>query len=256
MGTPIRLYLPRIYLDTNILISAILESDEEWRRKNSREFQTKKDQIESSRVIFVGWEHRAALLKTSTFAIGEFIGRGSKQFGKSFDEMLDVVNSAILTRCKLCEAKDLHYKKQLIPDKMRKEIRLVEIVGESQFGSEFRYMLLLDMSIARMITGGGPEVTRVDLKDLVFRKIRSYKAPGFEIMLFQKASELANNYQLSLADALHLFYAQGEVEYLITNDKEFLKRWKADPTVEKETKIKVMSSIEFFDLCKKRRYLS
>jgi hypothetical protein len=68
-----------------------------------------KKQIESCRKIYLGWEHRADHLKTSTFAIGEFIGRGNKQFGKPFKEMLDIVDRKILTRCKICEADSLCY---------------------------------------------------------------------------------------------------------------------------------------------------
>jgi predicted nucleic acid-binding protein len=253
MVTPIKLYLPRIYLDTNILISAILESDNQWKSSHAREYQTNADQIESSRQIFLKWEHRANQLRTPTFAIGEFIGKGSKQFGKSFKEMLDIVDREILTRCKLCETENLCYDQELIPEKMRKEIRLVEIIGKAQVGSEFRYILFLNMAVGRMLSSAGPDI-RTDLEDLVMQEIKSYKAPGFEIMLFQKASELANEYRLNLADAFHLFYAQGKVDYLITNDKAFLLRWKEDPMIEKQTEIKVMSSVDFLRLGKKRQY--
>jgi hypothetical protein len=218
-------------------------------------FQTNKDQIESSRKLFLGWEYRANQLKTSTFAVGEFIGRGSKQFGKSFEEMLRIVDREILPRCKLCEIENLQYDKTSIPERMRKEIRLVEITGESQIGTEFHYMLFLNMAIGRMATGG-LEATNIDLEDLVFRKIRSYKAPGYEIMLFQKVSELANKYQLNLPDAFNVFYAQGKVEYFITNDSGLLCRWKDDPKIKKETKMEVINSVEFLKLCKRRRYLS
>ncbi len=256
MTTPIKLYLPRIYLDTNILISAILESDDQWKSSHANDYQTKVDQIASSRQIFLKWEHRANQLRTSTFAVGEFVGRGSKQFDRSFKQMLEIVDREILNRCKLCETENLYYDKEMIPEKMRKEIRLIEIIGKAQVGGEFRYILFLNMAEGRMISGAGPEMMRVDLKDLVMQEIKSYKAPGFEIMLFQKASELANKYRLTLADAFHLFYAQGKVDYLITNDNEFLARWKENPMIEKETRIKAMSSMELLRLCKKRRYFN
>lgn len=75
-------------------------------------------------------------------------------------------------------------------------------------------------------------------------------------MLFQKVSELANKHRLSLADAFHLFYAQGNVDYLITNDKEFLSKWERNPTVEEETHIKAIGSVEFLELSRRRQYLS
>lgn len=97
----------------------------------------------------------------------------------------------------------------------------MEIIGKAQVGTEFRYGLTMSMAKVRMISGG-LDTTRMDMDDLFMHKIHAYRAPGFEIMLFQKASELANKHRLSLADALHLFYAQGNADYLITNDKEFL----------------------------------
>lgn len=102
MASPIKLYQPRIYLDTNILISALLESNVQWKANHAGEYQTKANQIDSSNEIFFKWEHRADQLKTS--------------------------------------------------------------------------------------------VSRVNFDDLVMHNIQSYKAPGFEIMLFQKVSELANKY--------------------------------------------------------------
>lgn len=253
MATPIKMYLPRIYLDTNILISAILESEDKWKQSHIGQYKHKKKQIESSKEIYYGWEHRADHLKTSTFAIGEFIGRGNIQFGKSFQQMLDIVDREILTRCKVLKVENLSYDAKLIPKRMQKEIHLVEIIGKAQVGTEFRYMLTLNMGIGKMLSGG-PEVAGVNYDNLVMQEIKSYRAPGFEIMLYQKASELANKYGLGLADAFHLFYAQGQVEYLITNDRGFLNRWKKDPKVEKETGVKAMSSTDLVELCKRRRY--
>lgn len=121
-------------------------------------------------------------------------------------------------------------------------------------GNEFVLALLLDMSMRRMVSGGA-DVARVDFDDLKVDRIRSYKAPGFEVMLFQKASELANKYNLGLGDALNLLYAQGEAEFILTNDKYFCKRWKSNPSVEMETQIQVMKSVDFLNLCKRRNYL-
>lgn len=129
MSGPIRLYLPRIYLDSNILTSVFLETDPQWQAANPAEFQRKSRLIDASRKIYMGWEHRAELLKTSTFAIGEFIGTGSK-FNKTLEETLKIVDNEILTRCKLCKSVELRYDRQIIPERMRHEIRLAEITCE------------------------------------------------------------------------------------------------------------------------------
>jgi predicted nucleic acid-binding protein len=212
MTTPIRLFLHRIYLDTNILISAILESDAQWIGTHSKEYQREKKRIDSARDIFFLWENRSDSLKTSTFAIGEFIGTGNSKFGIPFKEMLKIVDNKILGRCKLCQGENLQYNRQLVPEKMQKEWRLIEIIGKAQRGMEYRYILTLNMGIVRAVLGSGAVSEQINFENLVMEKILSYSAPGFEIMLFQRVSELANKYGLGLADAFHVFYAHGQAE--------------------------------------------
>jgi hypothetical protein len=180
LTTPIRLFLPRIYLDTNILISAILESDAQWIGTHSKEYHGKKKQIDSARDIFFLWENRSDRLKTSTFAIGEFIGTGNSRFGIPFKEMLKIVDNKILERCKLCQAENLQYDRQLIPEKMQKEIRLIEIIGNEQRGNEYRYILTLNMRLVQAVFSAGSLLERINYEELVMEKIRSYSAPGFE----------------------------------------------------------------------------
>lgn len=260
MSGPIRIFLPRIYVDTCILTSAFLESDPKWQTTHSAMYKRKKRLIEASREIIMGWEYRADRLKTSTFAIGEFIGTGSK-FNKTLGEMLRIVDSEILTKCRLCKTPDLKYDKQIIPEKMRHELRLAEIVCEGVrdqkgelVGNEFILTLFLDMTLSRMASSSG-SLASLDFRQVKLDKIRSYRAPWFEIMLFQKASELANKYDLGLGDALNLLYAKGEAEYLVTNDNNFVKRWKSNPYVQRETQIEVITSRDFLRMCKRRGYL-
>jgi hypothetical protein len=169
--------------------------------------------------------------------------------------MLKIVDNKILERCKLCQAENLQYDRQLIPEKMQKDLRLIEIIGKAQRGMEYRYILTLNMGIVRAVLGSGAVSEQINFENLVMEKILSYSAPGFEIMLFQRVSELANKYGLGLADAFHVFYAQGQAEYLITDDDRFLSVWKKDPIVEKETGIIATSSTAFLELCKRYKWL-
>ncbi|MFQ5758303.1 MAG: hypothetical protein ACE5IF_01345 [Candidatus Bathyarchaeia archaeon] len=260
---PIDLRFSRIYLDTNILIAALLESDSQWKRKNPRISQKKRESIQDSSRILREWEYRADALKTSTFTIGEFVGAGSK-FGKTTKEMLEIADDEILTRCKLCEPPHLRYEREAIPTRMRKEIRLAEVrcsgpqtENGAPIGDAFVFMVTLDMSIAHMISGGGPQMMRpYDLSKVKVDKIESYRAPGYELMLFHRASELANRYNLGLADALHLLYAQGQAEFIVTDDvRTFVKRWEENPQFERETGVKVWTSKRMLEWAKRLKWL-
>ncbi len=260
---PIDLRFSRIYLDTNILIAALLESDKQWKRKNPKKARQKSNSIHTSSRIFREWECRAGALKTSTFAIGEFVGAGSR-FGKTTEEMLRIVNDKILKRCKLCEPPHLKYERDSVPPRMRREIRLAEVrcsgprdENGTPIGGEFVFMVTLDLTLARMLSSAGPEMLRPrDLSRVKVEKIESYSAPGYELMLFHKASELANKYDLALADALHLLYVQGQAEFIITDDvRTFVKRWKENPQFERESGVKVWTSKHMLEWAKRRRWL-
>jgi predicted nucleic acid-binding protein len=260
---PIDLRFSRIYLDTNILIAALLESDSQWRRKNPKKARQKSESIHASSRIFREWECRANALKTSTFAIGEFVGAGSR-FGKTTGEMLRIVNDKILKRCKLCEPPQLRYEKDSIPPRMRREIRLTEVrcsgprdKNGTPIGGEFVFMVTLDLRLAHMLSGAGPKMLRpLDLSRVKVEKIESYSAPGYELMLFHKASELANKYDLGLADALHLLYVQGQAEFIITDDvRTFVKRWEENPQFKRESGVAVWTSKRMLERAKRLRWL-
>lgn len=144
---------------------------------------------------------------------------------------------------------------------MRKEIRLAEVrcsgpqtKNGTPAGDVLVFMVTLDLSIAHLTSGGGSQMMRpLDLSELKVDKIESYRAPGYELMLFHKASELANRYNLGLGDALHLLYAQGQAEFIVTDDKTFVKHWEENPQFERESGIEVWTSkrmLEWAERCK------
>lgn len=78
---------PRIYLDANVLVSALMESESEWLREHPQEPKALA-LIKSSRELYD--KRESIKLMVSVFSIAEFIAQGRQEkFGhKSVDEML------------------------------------------------------------------------------------------------------------------------------------------------------------------------
>jgi hypothetical protein len=88
--------------------------------------------------------------------------------------------------------------------------------------------------------GGKPRV-----RDFTEIRNLSIQAPAFEILLFQKASEMAIQTDIHLTDALHILYAvNGGVDVIVTNDEEFLKIKKSEKVSKFLGKVRIMNSIE------------
>jgi len=126
----VKLNLPRIYIDANVLISAILESDPVWKRNNPNEYNRRRDYIDTSYKIYDRWKPQN--LKTSPFAVGEFISKGQtpQLEGKTYDEMLDIVNRSILSKCQIVYS-NLKFPKLIrINEEWKKFWILAEAEGE------------------------------------------------------------------------------------------------------------------------------
>ena len=260
--------MPRIYLDTNVLLSAILESDNKW-LSDHPQGQEQLRSIRASKEIFDKWE--PSHLKTSAFAIGEFISKGqTKKFNKSFTEMLEIATDSILARCQVLYAMiqpepilglDERWRNHWILANATWEGSTEDRKGNPLGWLQHELILTINMVVSRYFGGGVPPSLIAggipDPNQLMIKEIRSlsYRAPSFEILLFSKASEVANEYKLHLTDAIHLLYAKDEVEYIITNDRDFCNRWKADPSLKKRVSVDVESSDEFLKICKGRQWL-
>lgn len=259
MSKPIRYYSPRIYLDTNVLISAILESDKKWQRDHRREAYKKREEINTSERLYNEWEPKH--LKTSLFAISEFISTGrTGRFSKTFKEMMEIVANKILPKCRILYAKfpvpkpfklDKRWREYWILGKATCRGMAKNRKGNSLGMQEVGVILTTDMRLVRHFSGGIPRGEKIPAaSDVVIEKIEqmSYGAPAFEILLFNKASELAIAYDLHLSDAIHLLHAKNRAEFIITNDKNFIKRWeKIDPDQKKKMHLKLVTSKEILE---------
>jgi len=259
-----RSYLLPIYLDTNVLVSAILESDGEW-LKNHPQNQKKHAAIAASAELYSKWGPEN--LKTSVFSVAEFISKGrTEPFGrKSFEEMFEIAADKILPKCQILHV-NLPFEKLPNVDKRWKKFwQLVDVRGKGtavQKGKpygimEFSLTLSTDMQLAKSFFGSIPEGFNMQGDFPLFRDVQSssYAAPAFEILLFSKISEIANSLNIHFTDAVHVLYARGEAESIITNDGPFAKRWKDDSELKSKAGIDVKNSVEFVEFCKKHSFL-
>lgn len=262
MSVP-RLFLPRIYLDTNVLVSAILESDKEWLKAHPQRIE-KQQLIQTSEEIYNKWEPRH--LKTSVFAVAEFIstGRTEHHGRKSYDEMFEIAGNKFLSKCQIININLNFEKLPKIDKRWEKHWQLLDFKGKGeaiQKGKsmgmmEIYYMLGINM---QLIQGYGGSIPK-DFNRKVFPKFKqirssSYKAPAFEILLFSRASEIANELNLHISDAIHIISAKGEAEYIITNDKKFYEKWENNPVLRRKAGIDVKSSTKFLKFCHRLRLI-
>ena len=259
MSKPIRLHLPRIYLDSNVLVAAILESDKKWQRTHSKEAKNRRIDIETSTELYMEWEPKR--MKTSLFAISEFIATGrSDKFNKKFDEMMDIVAKKILSKCEILYANfvvpkpsiiDKRWENFWILGKSSARGLMSDKQGNSLGMQELGTILTIDMRLVNHISGGVPlGVGFPNPREVVIDKLEQmeYGAPAFEILLFNKASELAIAYNIHLSDAIHIYHAQNVAEYFVTNDKNFIKSWeKIDPALKKKAYVEPITSKKALD---------
>jgi len=239
----------RIYLDTCVLVSAIFESDPAWQQIHQKEAKSKNEEIQASKTIL---KTNICELKTSTYALGEFISMGrAKKFGKTLQEMFNLMSAEIFPRCDILPSNLAFQDIPKLDEKWRKIWTFAEIncnadikdvrSGES-LGSR-NISCSLSKDLVCMHTKDGME----NFGDFEIEKFNSleYRAPAFEIMLFTKASEIAIRCNIHLTDALHILYAQGNADFILTNDEEFYKKWANNPQLEQETGVRVKSTVEF-----------
>jgi predicted nucleic acid-binding protein len=231
---------PRLYLDTNVLIEAILESNLKWLKANPQE-PKKLESIKSSLELY---NNRQSLkLMTSAFSIAEFIAQGCrKEFGsKSFDEMLDIVTSKILPpnldmihtglSFKQSPKIDKKWERYWLFAELKARGEAIDDKGTALGEMDFTFLLDLWGRFISGCGGGVPEKTDFKTFKPKITKINvsSYSAPAFEIMLFYKATEIAIDVGLKLPDAIHVLCAKGKADIIVTNDGDFSKKWQKTP---------------------------
>jgi len=245
----------RIYLDTCVLVSAILESDPAWQQIHQKEAKIKNEEIQASKTIL---STKICELKTSTYALGEFISMGrAKKFGKTLQEMFNLMSGEIFPRCDILSSNLAFQDIPKLDEKWGKIWTFAEInctvnikdVRSGEYLGSRNISCSLSKDLVCMHTKDGRE----NFGDFEIEKFNSleYPAPAFEIMLFTKASEIAIRCNIHLTDALHILYAQGNTDIILTNDEEFYKKWANNPQLKQETGVYVKSTIEFVRWCQK-----
>lgn len=247
----------RVYLDSNVLVSAILESDPNWQQTHREEAQSKAQQIQASRKIFLTSVRE---LKTSVYAVSEFISKGrTERFGhRTLEEMLNLASDEILSRCEILYFDMRHGRLPRIDSRWDRNWMLAQIRCNAEtvdrrnnrpLGFKNIHLSLgTDLSQSKNTIGTG------DLRDFEHAKIVrfnsiEYRAPAFEILLFTKASEIANECDVHLGHALHVLCAQGRADFILTNDQKFHGSWETNPGLVGRTRVRVESAVRFVQTC-------
>lgn len=256
MKTDKHLVLDSIYLDTNIVVSATLETDPTWQANHPCDAK-KVIEISSSKEILEKWDKRN--LKVSPYTIGEFISIGKRQFNKTHEEMLAIVSNTIEQRCTILQSiiteKEVP---KLSNDPLDNLWQLANINLEGDAIDENgrpvgkgNVRIIVHTSGIVSTAWGGFGSTIGNLKIRKLSKVE-YSTPAYEMMLFSKAAEMSLKYGINLRDAIHLVYIRcEEIDVIVSNDKDF-QRWNNLP---KELKgdIEVMTSEQVLE--RNRKYL-
>lgn len=261
----------RVYMDTDVLISAILESDPEWQRDHKVEAKRRSQVIQASNMIFTADYMQRWKPKTSVYSISEFISTGRRRFGKTFTEMYELISKEVFPRCEVINA-ELHQQGQGLPkidSQWEKHWIFSDIhcKGDMVDRRSNKPLEMRDLKFISSLTSTGVYHSKMggvvsgtsypDLNKVRIAKLKSIKcsAPAFEILLLIKASEIANEYNLHLSDALHILYAQGNAGIILTNDEKFHKQWDKNPKFQQKSGLQVKSTVDFVQWCQSRGWI-
>jgi len=209
--------------------------------------------------------------KTSVYSISEFISKGRRRFGKTFAEMYKLISKEVFPRCEVINA-ELHQQGQGLPkidSQWEKHFIFSDIhcKGDMIDRKDKQPLSIKDLKFILSLTSTGVYHSKMggvafgppypDLNNVKIVKLKSIKcsAPAYEILLFTKASEIANEYNLHLGDALHVLYAQGNAEIILTNDAKFHKQWDDNPEFRQKSGLQVKNTVDFVRSCQSRRWL-
>lgn len=252
---------PRIYLDTNVLLSALLESEPEWIKRNPAESQKKMPTINAAKELYNKKE--SFHLLTSTFAIAEFMAKArTEPFGcKSYQTMVEIVNSKILPPNLEIVHNTLSYPKTPKIDKrweknwLLAEVKLkgdaIDENGKPVGRKDFSFILDLWGGSHQAWFGCVPSPHENLFKlnpTLSNIEISEYSAPAFEIMLFYEASKVSLEIGLTIPDAIHVLCSRGNANILATDDNRIVKKYEETPAL---FGIQVHSSQQIVEMLKK-----
>lgn len=210
------LTLPPCYIDANIIINSTLESDPKWQSNHPKEYSKQKVDIDSSYKLFYNWN--PGKLYTSRYAIAEFFAAGqSNRFGKTFEELNEILNEEILQNCTLLPAK---FSDSKIPDEKMSQTDKKALSIKYEYDKNHEESLVIwkngNVNRSRSLSENIFDYERKNLKKI------HYEFPFLEYMLFIEITKLGIEKSIGLKDILHLIYAKNPpIVFLVTHDKDF-----------------------------------
>jgi len=233
-------YCPKLYLDANVLIDAILEDEEKHDRNRDIE---KIESIRSARQIYDNWPKDSLL--TSPYAIGEFMGKSGK-FRKSYHEMLEIARDRVFSKCVV-----LHSSVERRDDiaKLEEGLTIGWHVEHRSDQARWGEFITAEGGSGGFYAGPRREEFAPNKPKATF-----YSAPLFESLLFAKASEIESQIGIHFEDAITLTYVMDpdhtrRVDIIASNDQEMRKRW--NDLMFSHTGIEAMSTLDIArDFCR------
>lgn len=229
------LTLPRIYLDSDVLIKGTIEVLPEVQKhpKFAKLTQDARNEIPPSQKILNSWnpDH----LMVSMFTILEALNCGFRTYGLSHERLLPIVRKAIGTdfsvvygnfelvgrQSKLVEELESRFPDPTTYAIIRASGMTSDEDGKEQGRARWGGTLSSGGAVTEWYSGSNDRRTgKKSIEDVDSHRISS---PKVERELFLRTVDLAVKYGLAPKDSIHILYATGNAEYIVTTDNGFLK---------------------------------
>jgi predicted nucleic acid-binding protein len=207
------------YIDTNILINATLESEPYWQNENKTDYQREKDKIDSSYKLLHNWN--PDILFTSRYSIAEFFMKGQTgRFGKSFEELNNILQNNILTNCTILQAKfsNIEY-----PSGLGNKDDWIALEIDWKFDNFRENLIVTKDGKSSHSRSGGLKNTGDNLFDYKEGNLVSisYKCPTMEYLIFNEICKIEISKNIGLKDILHFIYIkEHSIGYFVTHDPD------------------------------------
>ncbi len=227
------LALGRLYLDSDALIKARIESLPTVQRHQHFKAQNPeaKREVGPAGEILDKWNPQFSLASMHTLM--ETLNCGVRTYGLSFDAVAEAVYPSIGRDFTVLFG-DFELVQQwgALVEKFENRIPTPEFYAKSRvtmrvkdaqgrLGTLRHGTTVTSGGVAHDFVQGSPATVR-DVEEIESIESHRIEAPKFERELFLRTVEVASDYKIAPKDAMHIVYAQGRAEDIVTTDKGFL----------------------------------
>ncbi|MCK4443147.1 MAG: hypothetical protein KAW09_01290 [Thermoplasmata archaeon] len=235
------LTLPRIYFDSDALIKGMIEILPEVQKhpEFSNVTSDARNEIPLAQRILNSWnpDH----LTVSMFTILEALNCGFRKYGLSHERLLPIVRKAIGVDFSVVfadfelvgrESRLVEELEGRFPDRTTYAVTRASGITFDEDGKELgraRWGGTLSSGAAVNKWYSGLYDERTGKKSIEDVDSHSISSPKVERELFLRTVDLAVKFGIAPKDSIHILYATGNAEYIVTTDSGFLKVLNRDP---------------------------